>query len=87
MLRRRHGGREEPEQPGPLGRRGGGGRRYRMRQKLVAFSDDYWIENGLRQRNDVHVAGGEKMEVEGNILDHEYEIHEGRNKRAEISKK
>ena len=152
MLRRRHGG-EEPEQPGgpgPMGRRGGeGSHRYRMRQKLISFGDDYWIENGLgqrvffvdgkafrlrehlgfkdmqgnelaaiqekimrikdtysiyrkgnvlatvkktlitplRQRFDVHVAGGENMEVEGNILDHEYEIHEGRHKRAEVSKK
>jgi len=41
----------------------------------------------LRQRFDVHVAGGENMEVEGNILDHEYEIHEGRKRVAEVSKK
>jgi uncharacterized protein YxjI len=148
MLRRRHGG-EEPEQPGEPGQRGEGSHRYRMRQKLVSFGDDYWIENALgqrvffvdgkafrlrehlgfkdmqgnelaaiqekvmrikdtysiyrkgnvlatvkkalitplRQRFDVHVAGGENMEVEGNILDHEYEIHEGRHKRAEVSKK
>lgn len=140
MFRRRQGG-EEPVQaggPGPMGQRGGG--RYRMRQKLVSFGDDYWIENAqgqrvffvdgkafrlrehlafkdmqgnelaaiqekvmhikdtysiyrngnvlatvkkalitpLRQRFDVHVAGGENMEAEGNILDHEYEIHAGR---------
>ncbi len=152
MVRRRHGGGEpeQPGEPGSKGKRGGeGGHRYRMRQKLVAFGDDYWIENALgqrvffvdgkafrlrehlgfkdmqgnelaaiqekvmrikdtysiyrkgnvlatvkkalitplRQRFDVHVAGGENMEVEGNILDHEYEIHEGRNKRAEVSKK
>jgi uncharacterized protein YxjI len=151
MLRRRHGGGEEPEQPGapgPMGRGGGGGR-YRMRQKLVSFGDDYWIENALgqrvffvdgkafrlrehlgfkdmqgnelaaiqekvmhikdtysiyrngnvlatvkkalitplRQRFDVHVAGAENMEAQGNILDHEYEIHEGRNRVAEVSKK
>jgi len=41
----------------------------------------------LRQRFDVHVAGAENMEVEGNILDHEYEIHEGRKRMAEVSKK
>ena len=152
MVQRRHRG-EEPEQPGEpgsKGQRGGeGSHRYRMRQKLVAFGDDYWIENALgsrvffvdgkafhlrehlgfqdmqgnelaaiqekvmhiksmysiyrqgivlatvkkslitplRQRSDVHVAGGENMEVEGNILDHEYEIHEGRKRVAEISKK
>jgi uncharacterized protein YxjI len=41
----------------------------------------------LRQRFDIHVAVGENMEVEGNIVDHEYEIHEGRNKKAEVSRK
>jgi uncharacterized protein YxjI len=41
----------------------------------------------LHQRFDVHVAGAENMEVEGNILDHEYEIHEGRKSMAEVSKK
>jgi len=120
-----------------------------MRQKLVAFGDDYWIENALgqrvyfvdgkafrirehlafkdiegrelvalqekiipikdtyslyrngmvlatvkkalieplRQRFDIHVAGGENMEAQGNILDHEYEIHAGRTRVAEVSKK
>ena len=133
-----------------MGRRAGEvSHRYRMRQKLVSFGDDYWIENGLgqrvyfvdgkafrlrehlsfqdmrgnelaaiqekvmhikdtysiyrkgnvfatvkkvlvtplHQRFDVHVAGAENMEVEGNILDHEYEIHEGRKPMAEVSKK
>ncbi|HWZ17999.1 MAG TPA: LURP-one-related family protein [Ktedonobacteraceae bacterium] len=41
----------------------------------------------LRQRFDVHVAGAENMEVEGNIVDHEYAIHEGRKRMAEVSKK
>ena len=41
----------------------------------------------LHQRFDVHVAGAENMEVEGNIIDHEYEIHEGRKLMAEVSKK
>ena len=35
----------------------------------------------------VHVAGGENMEAQGNILDHEYEIHEGHKRVAEVSKK
>ena len=130
-----------------MGARGGG--RYRMRQKLVSYGDDDWIENAqgsrvyfvdgkafrlrehlgfqdmqgnelaaiqervmrikdtysiyrggnvlatvkkvlispLRQRFEVHVAGGENMEAEGNIFAHEYEIHEGRRKVAEVSKK
>ena len=41
----------------------------------------------IRQRFDVHVAGAENMEVEGNIVDHEYEIHEGSKRMAVISKK
>lgn len=41
----------------------------------------------LSQRFEVHVAGGMNMEAEGNIGDHEYEIHEGRRKVAEVSKK
>lgn len=135
-------------QRGPMGQQGGGGR-YRMRQKLASFGDDYWIENALgqrvyfvdgkafrlrehlafedkqghelaaiqekvmqvkdtysiyrngqvvatvkkalitpvRQRFDIQVAGGENMEAQGNILDHEYEIHAGRHRVAEISKK
>src|SRR5438874_283549 len=120
-----------------------------MRQKLVAFGDDYWIENGLgqrvyfvdgkafrlrehlafkdmhgnelaaiqervlpikdtysvyrygqalatvkkaliapfRQRFDIHVAGGDSLEAQGNVLDHEYEIRDGRRRVAEVSKK
>ena len=152
MLRRQYEG-EEPEHlegPEPMGKRDGeGSHRFRMRQKLVSFGDDYWIENALgqrvffvdgkafrlrehlgfkdihgnelmafqekvmhikdtysiyrkgnvfatvkkvlvmqvRQRFDVHVAGAENMEVEGNIVDHEYEIHEGHKRIAEVSKK
>lgn len=139
MFQRRTG---EPVEPG-------GGGRYRMRQKLVACGDDYWIENAqgqrvyfvdgkafrlrehlafqdmqgnelaaiqervlpikdtysiyrhgqvfatvkkaliepLRQRFDIHVAGGENLEAQGNILDHEYEIHNGHRRVAEVSKK
>src|SRR6266516_7693247 len=133
MFRRRQGGGEQvqPGGPGgPMGTQGGGGR-YRMRQQLVSFGDDYWIDNALgqrvffvdgkafrlrehldlqdmqgnelaaiqekvmhikdtysiyrngnvlatvkkalvaplRQRFDIHVAGAENMEAEGNILD------------------
>ncbi len=41
----------------------------------------------FRQRFDIHVAGGDTLEAQGNILEHEYEIHDGRNQVAEISKK
>lgn len=130
--------------------RGGSATRYQMRQKLVAFGDDFWIENDrgekvykangkmlrvrdtlffedrsgnelckiqtkiarvkdsmeiegpngerlamvkkalitpLRERWVVKVGDGPDLDVQGNILDHEYNIGEGRDKIAEISKK
>ena len=152
MKQGRHEGEELEHlaEPESLGKRGEeGSHRYRMRQKLVSFGNDYWIENApgqrvffvdgkafrlrehlgfkdvqgnellaiqervmhikdiysiyrkgnvfatvkkvlitpLRQRFEVHVAGAENMEVEGDILNHEYEIHEGRKLMAEVSKK
>jgi uncharacterized protein YxjI len=131
-------------------RHGGGRRTYRMRQKLVAIGDDYWVEddhgdraykvNGkalrirktlvledpsgrellkiqerklsirdkmeiedaqggtvatvkkamiapLRERYDVNVEHGDDLEVQGNIVDHEYEISRGRDTVAEVSKR
>ena len=41
----------------------------------------------LRERWVVKVGNGPDLEVQGNILDHEYTIGEGRDKIAEISKK
>jgi uncharacterized protein YxjI len=41
----------------------------------------------LRDRWSVTVAGGRDLEVQGNILDHEYSIGAGSDKVAEISKK
>ena len=41
----------------------------------------------LRERYSVSVAGGPDLDVQGNILDHEYEISAGRDKVAEVSKK
>ena len=43
--------------------------------------------NPLRDRFSVKVANGPDLEVQGNLLDHEYTIGEGRNKVAEISKR
>ena len=125
-------------------------RRYQMRQKLIAFGDDFYIENEqgqkvfkvdgkvlrvrdtlifkdmqgsklcqiqermlrvkdtmdiegpdgrtlatvkkalitpLRDRWTVKIKGGPDLEVQGNILDHEYRIGEGRQKVGEVSKK
>jgi len=41
----------------------------------------------IRERWTVNVADGPDLEVQGNILDHEYAIGEGRDKVAEVSKK
>ncbi len=41
----------------------------------------------LRERFKVDVEGGEDLEVQGNIVDHEYEIERNGHKVAEVSKK
>ncbi len=41
----------------------------------------------LRARYDVDVPGGDDMDIQGNIVDHEYEISAGGHKIAEVSKK
>jgi uncharacterized protein YxjI len=41
----------------------------------------------LRQRFSVKIGDGPDLDVQGNILDHEYTIGEGRDKIAEVSKK
>jgi len=41
----------------------------------------------LRDRWTVKIRGGPDLEVQGNILDHEYRIGEGRQKVGEVSKK
>jgi len=43
--------------------------------------------NPLRDKWDVKVKGGPDLDVQGDILDHEYSIKHGWNKVAEISKK
>jgi uncharacterized protein YxjI len=41
----------------------------------------------LRDRWTVKIRGGPDLEVQGNVLDHEYRIGEGRQKVGEVSKK
>ena len=41
----------------------------------------------LRDRWVVKIGNGPDLDVQGNILDHEYSIGEGRDKVAEVSKK
>ena len=45
------------------------------------------IVSPVRDRYTVKIKAGPDLEVQGNILDHEYTIGEGRDKVAEISKK
>ncbi len=76
-------------------RRGGdGATHYQMRQKLVSIGDDYWIENDQGER--VFKVDGKALRVretllfedsQGNIVDHEYTIEDGRSTVAEVSKK
>jgi uncharacterized protein YxjI len=49
-----------------------------VKKALIAPLRDRWI---------VKIKGGPDLEVQGNILDHEYSIGEGRDKVAEVSKK
>ena len=48
-----------------------------IKKALIAPLGDRW---------DVNVKGGPDLDVQGNILDHEYSIKQGRNKVAEVSK-
>lgn len=41
----------------------------------------------LRERYSVSVSAGSDLEVQGNVVDHEYEISAGHDKLAEVSKK
>ncbi len=145
-MRRRGERREERREERGPGGNDGGEHRYRMRQKIAAIGDDFWIENGrgekvykidgkalrvrqtlifedrngnellkiqermlrikdsmeiedargqkvamvkkalitpIRDRWSVDIPGASDLEVQGNILDHEYRIGNV----AEVSKK
>lgn len=147
---RREDRREDRQQEREVFGRGGSATRYRMREKLVSFGNDFWIENDggqrafkvdgkmlrardtlffedlqgnqlckiqervlrvkdsmeiegpngqrmalvkkalitpLRDRWVVKIGDGPDLDVQGNILNHEYTIGEGRTKVAEVSKK
>ncbi len=75
---------------------------YKLQEKLLRIKDtmDVLDANGktaatikkalispLRDRWKVEVANGPELDVQGNILDHEYKIEAGREKVAEVSKK
>jgi uncharacterized protein YxjI len=75
---------------------------YKLKEKLLRIKDTLNVEDGqgrtvatikkalitpLRDRWKVDLEDGSEMKVQGNILDHEYEIESGREKVAEVSKK
>jgi len=74
----------------------------KIQSKMARVRDTMEIEHGdgstmatvkkalispLRDRFQVEVEGGEDLEVQGNIVDHEYEIERDGHKVAEVSKK
>jgi uncharacterized protein YxjI len=73
-----------------------------IQERMLRVKDSMAIEDGhgqkiaevkkalitpLRDRWTVKIRNGPDMDVQGNILDHEYEITEGRRKIAQVSKK
>jgi uncharacterized protein YxjI len=74
----------------------------RIKERLLTIKDTMEIEDAdgkdmavirkalispLRDRWGVNVRNGPDLDVQGNILDHEYSIKQGRQKIAEVSKK
>ena len=75
---------------------------YKLQEKLLRIKDTMGVQDAdgktvatikkalispLRDRWNVEVANGPEMDVQGNILDHEYKIEAGREKVAEVSKR
>jgi uncharacterized protein YxjI len=75
---------------------------YKIQEQMLRAKDSMEIEDAdgrraamvkkalitpVRERWSVNVADGPDLEVQGNILDHEYSIGEGRDRIAEVSKK
>jgi uncharacterized protein YxjI len=73
-----------------------------IQERMLRIKDSMAIEDGegnkiaevkkalitpLRDRWTVKIGNGPDMDVQGNLLDHEYEIKEGRRKIAQVSKK
>ncbi len=75
---------------------------YQIQERMLRIKDSMEIEDAggqraamvkkalitpVRERWTVNVADGPDLEVQGNLVDHEYNIGEGRDKIAEVSKK
>lgn len=66
MVGRRQERREERREDRQMGRPGGGGTRYQMRQKMVSFGDDFWIENEQGQK--VFKVNGKALRVRQTLI-------------------
>jgi uncharacterized protein YxjI len=66
MRGRREERREQRQDDRQLGRPGGGGNRYRMRQKMIAIGDDFWIEDERGQK--VFKVDGKALRVRQTLL-------------------
>ena len=66
MRGRREERREERQDDRQLGRPGGGGNRYKMRQKMIAIGDDFWIEDERGQR--VFKVDGKALRVRQTLI-------------------
>ena len=60
------GRRDERQDDRQLGRPGGGGNRYQMRQKMVSIGDDFWIENEQGQK--VFKMDGKALRVRQTLI-------------------
>jgi uncharacterized protein YxjI len=60
------GRREERRDDRQLGRPGGGGNHYQMRQKMVSIGDDFWIENDSGQK--VFKVNGKALRVRQTLV-------------------
>lgn len=75
---------------------------YKIQERMLRIKDSMEVEDAggqqvamvkkalitpIRERWTVKVKNGPDLDVQGNILDHEYTIGEGRDKVAEVSKK
>jgi uncharacterized protein YxjI len=75
---------------------------YKIQERMLRIKDTMEIEDAaggraavvkkalitpLRERFAVQIADGPDLDVQGNLLDHEYTIEQGRDKVAEVSKK
>ena len=66
MRGRREERRDERQDDRQLGRPGGGGNHYKMRQKMIAIGDDFWIEDERGQR--VFKVDGKALRVRQTLI-------------------